>query len=612
MTKADVKAEGGGTVVEAPCRQGGGHLIGSDKQACVECWGCVRYCPAKAIRVVDRHSEVIDEKCVACGLCVSECGHSGHCVRDDTPAVRELLASSRPVVAVLASEFVAALHPMRPVEIERALEALGFYAVESTVLGEEMVALAYANLCKRAGAFPVLRSTCPVTVEWVKRYHPALVQALAPIVPPYVAQARLVREVYPDDVAVVYVSPCFARKDECFDPQFEGAVDVAIDFDELRALIEEGRSAEDRTRGNGGQPGGTRRPSPIKELSLTDGFPRDLLASRSALDNDVTVIRGLRAVDGALYSIEHGEAGPLIGDMLMCEGCIDGPTVNPGMSLSAKRNVEAAERDAHARSVVSSRALLRHLPDVELVRAFKPRPVAVRTPGKAETDRILAEGGFESREATIDCGACGYESCVEHAVAIYQGNSTWDLCFPLQRRLLESKVRQLEEHRTLDELTGLWNRRVFAERLVDEMARFDRYETPVSLLMLDVDRFRSIEQRHGERAGGEVLEGIAKHLRALLRACDLPSRYDADRFAIILPGIRKTGAFAVAEKLRTALAALQPPVTADGYTHRVPVTVSVGVASAGPSVTDAGALIEAADGALYQAKESGRDQVRLA
>ena len=64
-------ADGQGATVTAPCRRTDGQLIGSDKKACVECWGCVRYCPAKAIRVVDRHSEVIAEKCVACGLCVS-------------------------------------------------------------------------------------------------------------------------------------------------------------------------------------------------------------------------------------------------------------------------------------------------------------------------------------------------------------------------------------------------------------------------------------------------------------------------------------------------------------------------------------------------------------
>ncbi len=602
----------GGRAVDSPRRAATGSppLILTDKDACVECWRCVRYCPAKAIRVVHGRSEVVAEKCVACGLCVSECGHAGHRVRDDKPRVWELLESGRPVVAVLASEFVAAMYPMRPADLERALEDIGFFAVESTVLGEEMVALAYANLCKRPGAFPVLRSTCPVTTEWVRRYRPALVQALAPVVPPYVAQARLVRALYPAEVAVVYASPCYARKDEVLDRDLAGAVDVAIDFTELKAMIDSGRrSAGARPQGSGG---GARRPSPIKELSLTDGFPRDVLASRSAIDPDVLVIRGLRAVDGALYGIEHGESGPVIVDMLMCEGCIDGPAVNPGLPLSAKRNIESAERDAQARSVVSSRALLRHLPDVDTMRSFVARPVIVPVPSAEEIDRILAEGGFASREQVIDCGACGYETCVEQAVAIHQANSSWDTCFPLQRKILESRVEQLEEDRTLDELTGLWNRRMFAERLVDEVARFDRYGTDVSLLMVDIDHFAALREAVGARAADEVVAAVGKHLGGVLRVTDLPARYGTDRFAVILPGMRKTGAFAVAEKVRAGIAQLQPSVGAEGYTQRVPVTVSVGVASAGPALTDAAELIEAADGALYQAKESGRDQVRLA
>jgi iron only hydrogenase large subunit-like protein len=222
-------------------------IITHRKDACVECWGCVRLCPVKAIRVVDGRSEVIQEKCVACGLCVNECGQRGHVVRDDTAAVRELLRSRRPVVALLATEFIAALHPMTASQIERSLETLGFYAVETTLLGEEIVAEAYERAHAREGGLLTIRSTCPVAVSFVRKYYPALVPALAPVLPPYVAQAHLVKATYPDDTAVVYVSPCYARKDEAYDPQFGGAVDAAIDFLELKRLIEE--SAERPARG---------------------------------------------------------------------------------------------------------------------------------------------------------------------------------------------------------------------------------------------------------------------------------------------------------------------------------------------------------------------------
>jgi diguanylate cyclase (GGDEF)-like protein len=583
----------------------------------------VRLCPARAIRVVDGRAGIVAEKCVRCGVCVSECANEGHAVRDDTDDVRRLLGSGRPVVAVLATEFVAALHPMGVAEIEDRLEALGFYAVETTLLGEELVAVAYESRHTGATGVPVIRSTCPVVDEWVCRYRPAFTAALVPIVPPYVAQARLVKSLYPADTAVVYVSPCFARKDEWRDPEFEGAVDGVIDFIELKRMFDEADSAGAKA-GNAGAKaasagaaagvattaGGSRRPEPLKEVSLTDGYPRATLAERDMTSSDVQVVRGLRALDRLLGAIEAGDAAPLIIDALNCEGCIDGPAVNPGISLFAKRNIDTAERESRMHSAVGSRGLLKHLPSVEVVRSFRAAPVDSPSPSGEEIDAMLAEGEIERREEALDCGACGYPTCVEHAVAVWQGDSSWDVCFPLQRRRLERSVERLEESATLDPLTELSNRRGFAERLADEVARHGRYGGPLSLLMLDIDHFKSVNDQHGHVAGDEVLRGTADVLRENLRASDLPSRYGGDEFAILLPGVGKTDAFAVAEKLRTAVAGTRFGLGRNG--DEAEVRCSIGVASAGTGPSEPMELVEAADKALYQAKESGRDQVRLA
>jgi len=241
--------------------------------------------------------------------------------------VRELLEGDRPVVAVLASEYVAAMHPLTPAEIERSLEAIGFAAVETTVLGEELVAAAYEQVQGRAHAdLPRLRSTCPVAVSWVKHFYPQLTEALVPIVPPYVAQARLVKSIYSGDVAVVYVSPCWARKNEIADPSFSGAVEVAIGFDELKRLL-----AEQPVRL--APPGLTaphvRRPQAAKQLSLTDGFPRRALVERDPSAPELVTVRGLDEIDRLLSGIVRGETAPQLVDMLLCEGCIDGPPSTP-------------------------------------------------------------------------------------------------------------------------------------------------------------------------------------------------------------------------------------------------------------------------------------------
>lgn len=583
-------------------------LIHHRKEACRECWGCVRVCPVRAIRVVNGRSEVIQEKCIACGLCVNECGSQSHMVRDDTSAVLDLLHSRRPVVVLLATEFIAALHPLTVPQIERALVSLGFHAIETTLLGEEIVAQEYERLHAREDALFILRSTCPVMVDYVRKFYPALTPALAPVVPPYVAQARLIRSLYPGDVAIVYVSPCFARKDEVYERQFEGVVDAAIDFTELKRLIVDSEQQPPRGRATEKIP---HRPGVFKEISLTDGFPRHTLVSRDMTDQDVHIVRGVEALDRLLHAMVSGETAPEIVDMLMCEGCIDGPAVNPGLSLFAKRNVESAAREMPGTTRVSTRSLLAVLPSVSLVRSFEAEPVRIPRPSDEQVDAVLAEGGFASRSEAIDCGACGFRTCVEHAEAVFRGDSSWAMCFPLQRRRLEHAEQVAAATVTLDEMTGLWNRRGFTDRLKLEMDRHVRYKSPLSLLLLDIDGFGAINDVIGEAGGDRMLASVGNIFSGSLRTTDLAARFHGDQFAVLLPGVPKTAAFAVAEKLRTAVREARFGV-AEGYTTDIGVTISVGVATAGEAVSNPMALIEAADTALREAATLGSDQVRLA
>jgi len=601
------QVEGAGGQTEPIAERPAQFLITHESGACTHCWGCVRHCPARAIRVVDHVSEIVEARCVKCGVCVTECGNGGYMPRDDLPRVRELLASGRPVVAVLASEHVAALHPMSNDDIERALERVGFAAVENTVLGEELVAAAYEQVHTREGAFtPRLRSTCPVAVNWVRRFYPQLVSALVTIIPPYIAQARLVKAIYPADTAVVYVSPCWARKDEIFDEQLAGAVDVAIGFDELKRLLSEHACESIPGAAEAARP---RRPRAAKELSLTDGFPRRTLAERDMTDHDVALVRGLDEIDRLLRGIVHGETCPGVVDMLNCEGCADGPTVNAELSVFAKRNLIQADRESQPSPVVDSRSFLSALPPIELMRSFSAEPAIARVPSAEEIDEVLAAGEFFSRAETIDCGACGYDTCVEHAAAICLGDSSWEMCFPLQRKMMARERDLLKEHALLDELTGLGNRRNFDRRLMDEVARARRYESGLSLLMFDLDRFKDINDTHGHPVGDEVLRAVGGLLRDLLRTSDIPFRYGGDEFAVLLPDAGKTEAWVVAEKLRLKLDSVSIEGTGG---VRITPTASIGIAAYGATNESGEALLAAADAALYRAKRGGRDRVELA
>ena len=232
-----------------------------------------------------------------------------------------------------------------------------------------------------------------------------------------------------------------------------------------------------------------------------------------------------------------------------------------------------------------------------------------RVPSAEEIDAVLAEGEFHSRAEVLDCGGCGHATCVAHAAAVCLGESSWDLCLPLQRKLLLRERAEMKDRALSDALTGLGNRRAFDERLEEETTRAGRYGTDLSLAMIDLDGFKDVNDHHGHPIGDQLLIHVGHILTETLRATDIPIRYGGDEFAIILPETSKTEAWVVAEKIRFALSELALLAT-DG--QRIAVSGSIGVAAYGPSSDSAYALLAAADAALYRAKRSGRDRVELA
>lgn len=168
--------------------------------------------------------------------------------------------------------------------------------------------------------------------------------------------------------------------------------------------------------------------------------------------------------------------------------------------------------------------------------------------------------------------------------------------------MLGNREDRLQQTSVTDALTGLANRRHFTQRVDIELKRRDRYASPLSILLVDVDSLKSINDRWGHHAGDAALRRVADALRATCRTTDLPARYGGDEFMVLAPGTSPSEALELAERLRRAL-----DREAEARGPAPHPRVSVGIAGAGPQ-SGAAELLEAADQALYEAKAAGRDR----
>jgi diguanylate cyclase (GGDEF)-like protein len=177
--------------------------------------------------------------------------------------------------------------------------------------------------------------------------------------------------------------------------------------------------------------------------------------------------------------------------------------------------------------------------------------------------------------------------------------------YALERARLIETLRNMASH---DELTGLYNRRAFNRLLKEEADRYQRYDRPSSLLMLDVDNFKAINDSYGHLVGDDVLRWLAGVVRESVRIVDMPARFGGEELAVILPEMNSQQALKLAERLRRCVASRPFSFCQGGRSTQLPVTISLGVAALPADATTADNLIASADRGLYAAKRGGRNR----
>jgi len=414
-------------------------LITTNEARCRDCYRCIRVCPLKAIRIStgesgELYARVIEELCVQDASCVLACPQKAKKIFSSLAEVRNLLQRGIPVVVSIAPSFAAGFPLEDPGLMSALLRKLGFARVQETSIGAELVAKVHRCMVYDR---TVISSACPVVVNLIEQHYPEVLPLLAPVVSPMIAHGRYMKKAYPGH-KTVFIGPCAAKKNEAGIPGIDDAIDYVLGFDELWDWVrEEGIDLHSLTSEifDGPHPGSAR-------LFPVEGGMFKTIGSSLGDQVEFISVTGLQnCIDYLKHLSGNKSPAPGLVEMLACRGgCIDGPlSMCPDSdAFSRRKRVIAYHQSTSAGSGFFDVAMEVEIPAGLLDRQFANRKAFFPVPDEQEIKNILEQTGKFKPEDELNCGACGYDSCRDKAVAVYQGLAELQMCIPYMRRRAES------------------------------------------------------------------------------------------------------------------------------------------------------------------------------
>lgn len=427
-----------------------GGIVTTIKAKCRRCYTCIRNCPAKAIRVVEGQAQVMADRCIACGNCVRVCAQHAKEVESGIETVEELLSNGDQVVACLAPSFPAAFYSASPGQLVAALKKLGFTQVMEVAFGAELVSRQYAELLERDGSRRIISTPCPALIEYVEKYEPSLIPHLARIVSPMIALGRVIKHNSPDS-KVVFIGPCVAKKAEIKDENVAGVVEAVLTYGELRNML----ASRDVHIGElDEEPFDGPFPGVGRVFPVSGGLLKTAARRADILENEILVTEGKENCMQVLRELAEGTLEAKFLDLLFCEGCIDGPIMESDLSVFARKEIVAnfAKRRLEDQDPQAVERALEECAGIDLSRGFTDHGIVAPVPTEEALRSILRQVNKFTKEDELNCGACGYPTCRDKAVAVYRGLAEVQMCLPYLIEQLQQNLRELELlHRELQD-----------------------------------------------------------------------------------------------------------------------------------------------------------------
>lgn len=397
------------------------HCLTLKKSNCKNCYKCIRNCPVKAIRFSGDQAHIIADECILCGRCFVVCPQNAKEIVSEVEKVKVMIQSGEPVIASMAPSFIANYDGVGINAMREGLQKLGFADVEETAIGATMVKTDYERLVHEKQKPVIISSACASVNLLIQKHYPEMIKYLADTLSPMQAHCRDIKRRNPE-AKTVFIGPCVAKKDEA--QRYPGIVDAALTFEELTEWLEkENVRLEKKTDSN--------------PESLARIFPTVAGILRTMKDRDpeyeYVAVDGIENCIAALEDVAAGHVSNCFMEMSACKGsCVNGPVMekyHPWFItdyLSVTRY--AGDKDFPVEQPEISELSRRY----DILEGMKDMPT------ERKIQEILSKMGKKKPSDELNCGTCGYDTCREKAIAIYQGKAEIEMCLPYLKEKAEN------------------------------------------------------------------------------------------------------------------------------------------------------------------------------
>lgn len=397
------------------------HCLTLKKSNCKNCYKCIRNCPVKAIRFSGDQAHIIADECILCGRCFVVCPQNAKEIVSEVEKVKVMIQSGEPVIASMAPSFIANYDGVGIDAMREGLQKLGFTDVEETAIGATMVKTDYERLVHEKQKPVIISSACASVNLLIQKHYPEMIKYLADTLSPMQAHCSDIKRRNPE-AKTVFIGPCVAKKDEA--QRYPGIVDAALTFEELTEWLEkENVRLEKKVDSN--------------PESLARIFPTVAGILRTMKDRDpeyeYVAVDGIDNCIAALEDVAAGHVSNCFMEMSACKGsCVNGPVMekyHPWFItdyLSVTRY--AGDKDFPVEQPEISELSRRY----DILEGMKDMPT------ERKIQEILSKMGKKKPSDELNCGTCGYDTCREKAIAIYQGKAEIEMCLPYLKEKAEN------------------------------------------------------------------------------------------------------------------------------------------------------------------------------